>query len=99
MDKTQVASKRLVWAIIGVAVIVFVLISVILYILFGTAPNDEDRTNTQTEISSSSGSIASQREIRDDLSSLEDALRQAKIDRNKASEALNDDKNQVKLSE
>ena len=98
MDKVQQSSKRLVWTIIGVAVVVFVVISGILYILFGmsTAGNKPAATTNKSQ-SSTAQATATEQDVKNNLNQLNAAIKQASLDQQAARTAINEGKNQVKV--
>tara|TARA_B100001245_G_scaffold190959_1_gene149137 strand:+ start:7219 stop:7497 length:279 start_codon:yes stop_codon:yes gene_type:complete len=91
MSKKNPPSARLVWAIIGAAIVVCVLISVLLYVLFGS-PRQEDLSVTED-------AVATKEEVEKNVSDLESAIRTSVKDQSAAKAALKDDTKRITLGE
>ncbi len=93
MESTTPSSKRLVWIVAGIVVLLAILAVVAFFALFGVSQKESTATPTTTN----GKAVATKEEIEQNLSDIESSIKDSITDQKAAEAALNDDTKRIDL--
>lgn len=94
MEQTPSSSRRLLLVGLGAVVLLIIAVAVVAFALFGTTKHENNATTTT---GSKGSTVATKDQVKQNLSDVNDSIKQAAADQAAAKAALQDSSNQVKV--